>query len=110
MVSLGFAALASALGAMWFALAMPVHWRQVYGGAALMRTTQGVLRMMGTLGLGVSLGLCLWANHASMAVLVWVMLLALGLVLTAFVLAWQPAGLRVVWPFVAAGSAKVDRA
>lgn len=106
MGSLGLAALASVLGCLWFALAMPVHWQQVHGSAALTGAAQVSLRVLGALGLGASLGLCLWAHHASMAVLVWVMLLALGVVCTAAALAWQARALRVLWPFAAASLAR----
>jgi hypothetical protein len=59
---------------------------------------RGALRTLGGLGLLSSLGLCLLADHASMAVLVWVMLLAGGALLIALTLAWKPEALRVLWP------------
>ena len=44
-----------------------------------------------------SLLLCLRADHASMAVLVWVMSLAAAALLVAFTLAWRPHWLRWFW-------------
>ena len=57
-----------------------------------------LLRVLGTAGLLASLELCFAADRPSMAVLVWVMLLAAGATSVAMVLAWCPAWLRCFWP------------
>jgi hypothetical protein len=91
------AALAAVLGFAWLALAMDTHWQQVHGQAAAPTLSRRLLRVLGSLLLAASLMLCLQADHASMAVLVWAMLLAGSAVLIAFVLAWQPRWLRLLW-------------
>jgi hypothetical protein len=85
-------ALVSGLGACAaLALAMEVHWLQVRGaGAVLPRPTARLLRSGAALALAASLALCLHADHASMAVLVWVMSLSAGAAAVAFTLAWRP--------------------
>lgn len=85
------ALLCSLGGLAWWALAMEVHWQQVRGPhAPLPRHTAFVLRMLGTVALLASLSLCLWTDHGSMAVLVWVMSLAVSAVTVALTLAWRP--------------------
>jgi hypothetical protein len=87
------------LGFTWLALAMDVHWKHVFRKAAPATPfTRTALRCMGVVGLLVSLGLCLLADHPSMAALVWIMLLAGSVVSVALLLAWQPAMLRIAWP------------
>lgn len=88
----------TALGFAWLALAMEVHWEQVHGHSGPAPIHQRMLRVMGSLLLVASLVLCLAADHASMAVLVWAMLLAGAAILVAFMLSWRPGWLRVVWP------------
>ncbi len=76
----------------WLALAMKTHWRQVRGTPLYPRT---LLRLR-TAGLGAllaALGLCLGANHVTMAPLVWAMSLTAALLLVAFTLAWRPSWL-----------------
>lgn len=90
------AVLAAVAGMGWLALAMDVHWEQVRGAAPLPRATQRVLRVLGALGLGASLALCLAVDHASMASLVWVMALAAAALAVAFALTWRPRWLRVL--------------
>lgn len=73
------AALATVAGMALFALALPAHWAQMAGAhAPPSPTVQRRLRAGGALALAASLGLCLAADHPTMAVLVWVMLLALS--------------------------------
>lgn len=95
------AALAALVGFAWLALAMDTHWQQVHGRAAPTALSRKLLRLLGGLLLTASLMLCLQADHASMAVLVWAMLLAGAAALIAFVLAWQPRWLRLLWPRLA---------
>lgn len=84
------AALASSLAGMgWLALSMPVHARQAWGrqpGPALLR----LHRWLGGGAVLASLWLCLGADHASMAVLVWAMTLAVAALAVAFGLAARP--------------------
>lgn len=93
------AALLSALaGAAWLALSMENHWRQVRGGQAASAGTVRLLRVLGALALGAALLICLRVDHASMAVLVWLMSLAAAALLVAFTLSWRP---RLLAPLVA---------
>ncbi|AOS77619.1 MULTISPECIES: DUF3325 family protein [Hydrogenophaga] len=86
------AALASLAGMALFALALPAHWAQVAGAhAPLSPTVQRRLRAGGALALAGSLGLCLAVDHPSMAVLVWVMLLAVSAAGVAMWLSRRPA-------------------
>jgi hypothetical protein len=86
-------------GTAWLALAMDVHWRQVRSGSVPTRATSRALRASGALALLASLLVCLRADHATMAPLVWVMALAAGALLVALLLAWRPRWLAplVVW-------------
>jgi len=77
-------------GMAWLALAMEVHWSQVrtratYGAAVARR-----LRSFGAAALFLSLVVCLVADHASMAVLVWVMTLSASALAVAMILAYRP--------------------
>lgn len=91
------ATLAAVLGCAWLALAMEVHWQQVFGPAPVSPATRRALRILGTAALLLSLGLCLLADRPSMAALVWVMLLAQGALTVALVLAWRPHWLARLW-------------
>jgi hypothetical protein len=81
-------------GMTWFALAKLPHWRQVTGEEWQDIGTRRVLRFAGSVALGVSLGLCLAADHVSMSFLVWIMTVAAGALGVAFTLAWRPRTLR----------------
>lgn len=96
---LGAALLSSVAGMGWLALAMQVHARQVWG-APVAPATARTLRVLGALGLAVALMLCLAADHATMAALVWVMGLAGAALVVAFTLAWRAQWLRVLAPWV----------
>lgn len=96
---LSLAAVAALLGFAWLALAMDVHWRQVRGGVDAPHALRIVLRALGGIALAVSALLCFLANRPSMAVLVWVMLLAAAAMLVALTLAWGPRLLRAAWPW-----------
>jgi hypothetical protein len=86
-------------GMAWLATSMEPHWRQLHGAAPLRAREAAVLRVLGALSLSGALGACLRADHASMAALVWVLLLAAAALTVAFVLAWRPRCLRplVAW-------------
>jgi hypothetical protein len=87
-----FTALLSTIAGMgWLALAMDVHWKQVYEGASRSALATIVLRVLGYAALTTSLVFCLFADTATMAVLVWMMLLAFSAGVIAFVLSWRPA-------------------
>lgn len=92
---------ATLLGMGWLALAMNVHWRQVRQGLPSANTV-GVLRLFGSAALVISLVLCLSVDHASMAALVWVMLLATAAMGIAFILSWRPHLLRPLIAWAAA--------
>lgn len=78
------------VGLGWIALAMQVHWEQVRGAQVLPRTVALLLRVLGGVSLAVSLAVCFWVDHVTMAPLVWVMALAGAAVLVAFTLSWRP--------------------
>jgi hypothetical protein len=100
-VPLAAALLMAVAGMAWLALAMPVHAHQAWGELPSPRARR-VLRGLGYVALGTALVLCLRVDHASMAVLVWVMALAAGALSTALVLAWHPRRLRLLAPWVRA--------
>lgn len=85
------AVLWSLAGMGWLALALDVHWKQVRGTAPRgPLTTAGRLRALAGLALFGALLLCLKVDHATMASLVWVMVLAGAALAIAFTLAWRP--------------------
>ena len=91
--------LASVAGMGWLAVSMPVHAQQVWERIPSSATAR-LLRWLGAAGIAAALGLCLAADHASMAVLVWVMASTGAALLVAFTLAWRPRWLRVLAPWV----------
>lgn len=92
------AAVSTLAGFGWLALAMDTHWEQAHAGAVPSPAVARRLRVLGSIALLVSLGLCLAADHPTMAVLVWFMLLAGSAVTIAMTLSWQPHWLRRLWP------------
>lgn len=90
------AVLSTVAGFGWLALAMAVHWQQVHGSGVPPRRA---LRALGGVALLASALCCAMADRASMAVLVWLMLLAGTAPLIAFTLAWRPQLLRLLWPW-----------
>jgi len=99
------AVLAAFAGMGWLALSMPVHaqqaWEQVPAPAALR-----VLRGLGAVAIAASLLLCLRADHATMAVLVWVMASTGGALLVAFTLSARPHWLRALAPWARTGKVR----
>ncbi len=83
----------SLLGMSWLALAMKVHWQQVFNNRVEQQNSlpnAGLLRVLGGVAI-ISSGLCcLQADHASMAVLVWFMLLTLAAFTVAMTLTSRP--------------------
>jgi hypothetical protein len=88
------------VGMGWLALAMDVHWTQVCAAPRSRRTIL-FLRVLGAASLFGSLVLCLAADTATMAVLVWMMLLAVGAASIAFVLSARP---RILLPLIGVSS------
>jgi len=78
------------------ALAMQVHWKQVAGKAPLSAAGVRQLRVRGAVALAGSFVICLVADHVSMAVLVWVMMLSVSAVSLALTLAYRPRALRIL--------------
>lgn len=97
-ITLAGAAIISVLGFAWLALAMQVHWEQVYGYSRRSMTMQAALRLFGVAALIISAVLCFIADRPSMAALLWIMMLAFGATSIAMALAWKPALLQWVWP------------
>lgn len=94
---LAVAWLCCVLGLAWIALAMDVHWRQLTQHP-ITRTRKLMLRTLGASALGVSLWLCFVVDHASIASLVWVMMLAAAALIVTFTLAWRAHWLAwLVW-------------
>jgi len=96
-LSLGLAALLSLTGMGWLALSLDVHWQQIFGHQAVLsaRTTMR-LRLVGGTGLLLSAVFCFVADRPSMAVLVWLMLLAASATVITQLLAWRAPWLRVL--------------
>lgn len=98
-VVLILAAISCLAGFAWLALAMNLHWQQVMeAGTAPSAQTRQTLRLLGGLGLFVSAALCFVADRPSMAILVWLMLLAAAAPAIGMLLAWRPQWLKIVWP------------
>lgn len=97
-VWLWFAALSCLLGMAWLALAMENHWAQVMDRPGPATGQSQRLRVLGALALLASFLGCLQADRPSMAVLVWVLFLALAAAMVAMALACQPRSLRRCWP------------
>ena len=63
-------------------------------------TTLKWLRWLGSAALLAAFALCLAADHATMAVLVWCMALAGAALIVAFTLSWRPQWLRLLAPWI----------
>jgi hypothetical protein len=96
---LAAAMVASLAGMGWLALSMRAHAVQTFGNGST-HAEQRRLRWLGAIGIVVALALCLQADHASMAVLVWVMSLAGAAFAAAFLLAFRPEWLRLLAPWL----------
>lgn len=84
------------LGMACLALTLRVHFAQTLGGQSPTPRGVQVLRLLGAVGLMGALLLCFVANHASMAPLVWVMMLGVWVVAVAFTLTYRPRALRML--------------
>jgi hypothetical protein len=89
----------------WLALSMDVHWQQVRRVPSVQPRTALLLRVLGGLALLLSLLSCLRADHASMAALVWVLMLAAAALTVAFALTWRPRWLVLLVPLGATTTA-----
>jgi hypothetical protein len=94
------AAVVTLLGMAWFALAKEPHWAQVRSAEPLTPPIKNTLRGLGATSLAASFFICLFADHPTMAVLVWIMLLAFGALIVAFALSWRARWLRPVVAWV----------
>lgn len=96
---LSLALVASLAGMGWLALSMQVHAQQAWNHVPSSSVLKG-LRWLGSAALLAAFALCLSADHATMAVLVWFMALAGAALAIAFTLSWRPQWLRVLAPWV----------
>lgn len=81
----------------WFALSMQIHWEQVFNMTAR-KSPRWLLRIQGCVALLMSAVFCGIADHPSMAVLVWVLLLSAAAFVVAMLLSGYPVVLRILWP------------
>ena len=95
-VLLALALALSLIGMASLALTMEAHWAQVCEGQPQSSAAVSRQRVVGSVSLAAALVLCLIVDHASMAVLVWVMTMAASALAVAFTLSWQPPWLRVL--------------
>lgn len=79
------------IGMGWLALSMSQHWQQVQDTSL---PPAKLLRALAAVALLTSLFLCLWVDHPSIAVLVWVMVISASAFLVAMLLAWRPRWLK----------------
>jgi len=85
------ALLVSLAGAVWLAASLDAHWQQLRGREAAASPRQvALLRGLGATAWLFALLLCCRADHASMAVLVWIMSISAASCAAAFLLAWRP--------------------
>jgi hypothetical protein len=93
------AAISTFLGMGWLALAKDVHWVQVYADAPRSPRAAIILRCLGSAALTTALVLCVLADTPAMAILVWMMQLALAAIVVALVLSRRPRMLAPLAPF-----------
>jgi hypothetical protein len=91
------AVMAALLSMSWLALAYESHWQQVFPDTGTLPNSSR-LKLTGWVFLLLSAVFCLNADHPSMAVLVWVMLLAVAAFSVAMMLSHRPAILKVICP------------
>lgn len=91
---LAMAATFTLVGMGLLALSLESHWRQVTAKPAPSSSGKTALRLLGGGTLAGALSFCLAADHATMAVLVWVMFLAGAAFTVSMLLTWLPAALR----------------
>ena len=96
MLLIAFVAAVAGMG--WLALTIDMNYERVRGRRMTLTAAITRLRMLGALALITSLALCLSVDHASMAALVWVMMLAAAALAITFTLAWRAHWLAVMAP------------
>jgi hypothetical protein len=94
------AAVCGFIGMALIALSLPAHWAQVRGDESAPNGSSKTLRALGGGALILSLVACMNADHASMASLVWLMLLTASSLAVAFTLSWRPRWLRLLVAWV----------
>ncbi|MDZ7925406.1 MAG: DUF3325 domain-containing protein [Marinagarivorans sp.] len=92
---LTLATLTALVGMGWLALSQDNHWRAVIGTTRTPKHAT-ILRALGIASLMVSFILCSLADHITMAVLVWFMLLATAAICIAKLLTWRGPWLAVL--------------
>ena len=95
-LTLAFAAAVVGMG--WLALTIDMNYARVGKRGTLTSSGLARLRLLGAIGVTASLALCLSVDHASMAALVWIMLLAAAALVITFTLAWRAHWLAVLAP------------
>jgi hypothetical protein len=81
-------------GMAWLALSLKSHWRQLNGVMALSRWRVITYRVLGGCALVCGLALCLWVDHPTIAVLVWIMSIAVAAKAVALTLSYRAKYLR----------------
>ena len=99
MLLIAFVAAVAGMG--WLALTIDMNYERVRGRRTTLTAAMVTrLRLLGALALVASLALCLSVDHASMAALVWVMMLAAAALVITFTLAWRARWLTVMVPTI----------
>ncbi|MCX4192552.1 DUF3325 domain-containing protein [Methylophaga sp. OBS1] len=91
------AAVTALLSMGWLALAYETHWQQVFPASKTLPNSKR-LKTTGWFFLLLSALCCLRADHPTMAVLVWVMLLAVTAFTVAMILSRRPVLLKTICP------------
>lgn len=87
-------------GIAWLALAMRVHWVQVFTRRPRSPRARLVLRLLGGAALLMSFLMFVQSSHISMAPLVWLMSLVGSAITVAMLLAWRPRALAPLAPWL----------
>lgn len=103
------ATLSMFLSMSWLALSLKSHWQQVFP-AQNNKPHKTRLRISGAIFLLLSIVSCLQADHPSMAVLVWLMLLPGAAMAVAMTLSKRPTTLQLICPaFNRLNTANIDQ-
>lgn len=86
----------SFLAMVWFSMAMQLNCKQVFGRDSKPKSMS--LRSLAVLALMVSGLCCLQADHASMAILVWMMFVIVSAFSTGMLLSYRRAVVRILTP------------
>lgn len=103
---LALAFLCAYCGMGWLSLALRPHWVQVCGPSQRSEPAVVRLRLLGSTGLLLSLAACLGADHASMALLVWVMTLGASALSVAMTLTYAPRSLHFLVTAAGTGTSR----